>query len=77
MARGHLFQFAVIHHPRQTEEQRKRDEWPESVIVVPLTPLIATSERTAMLKLARAIPEEHTEHMDDLEIVLRDFQPPQ
>lgn len=73
MAKGQLFEYAVLHHPKATKEQADRQEQPKSVVVVPLTTVMATTEGEVSIMAGRAIPEEHLGHLDDVEILIRSF----
>lgn len=71
--KGKLFEFAVLYHPKQTKEQHDRGEQPKSVLLIPATPQLAGSEDEVAIIAARMIPEEHLDHLDDVETVVRPF----
>lgn len=73
MAKGQLFEYAVLHHPKATKEQAERNEQPKSVVVVPLTTVMASAESEVSIMAGRAIPAEHLDHLDDVEILIRSF----
>ena len=73
MAKGKLFEYAVLYHPRPTKEQHDRGEVPDSVLVTPPTVKLATSDDAVSIMAARSMPEEHTSHLDDIEICVRPF----
>lgn len=73
MAKGQLFEYAVLHHPKPTKEQNDRGETPKSELLIKPTTVLATTEDQAGTLAARAIPDTHIEKLDDLEIVVRPF----
>lgn len=73
MAKGKLFEYAVIYHPKQTKEQNDRGESPKSVLVTSPTTQLAGSDDEVSIIAARSIPPEHLEHLEDVEIVVRPF----
>lgn len=73
MAKGKLFEYAVLYHPQQTKEQHDRGEEPKSVLIVSPTSILAKTDDEVSIQAARAIPEEHLIHLDDVEICVRPF----
>lgn len=73
MAKGKLFQYAVIYHPKQTKEQNDRGEMAKSELVTPPTTQLAGSDDEVSIIAARSIPAEHLDHLEDVEIVVRPF----
>ena len=73
VVRGKLFEYAVLYHPKQSEEQAKRSESPKSVLVVPPTQILATSPAEVSILAARAITPDHMGHLEDIEIAVRPF----
>lgn len=69
MARGKLFEYAVVHHPVV-----KKDEEPKkSVIVTDVTRVLASSDQEVGMIAARSIPEEYLDRLDQVEIIIRPF----
>lgn len=67
--RPKLFEYAVLYHPKS-----KRDDLPQrSEIVVVPTHVLAKSEQEAVINASRAIPSEHLDHLEDVEIIIRPF----
>jgi len=73
MAKGQLFEYAVLHHPRPTKEQHDRGETPKSEIVIEPTTILASSQEQAGTLAARAIPDKYIDKLDDLQVVVRPF----
>lgn len=71
--RGKLFEFAVLHHPKQTEDQFKRGEFPKSVMIVEPTRVIAGSDKEVGILAARSLKEEYLSKLDEIEILVRPF----
>jgi hypothetical protein len=73
MAKGKLFEYAVLYHPKPTKEQNDRGETPKSeVLIEPKSVLAASPEQVSVLA-SRAIPETHVDKLEDVEIVVRPF----
>ena len=66
MAETKLFQFAVIKHPADPKKGK-------SELVVPLTEVLAADVNAATLLAARAIPEEHVDDLDLIQVVVSPF----
>jgi len=73
MSKGQLFEYAVLYHPKATKEQNDRNEQLKSVVVVPLTTVMAGAQQEVQITAGRAIPAEHLDHLDDVEILIRSF----
>lgn len=73
MARGKLFEYAVLYHPKQTKEQNDRGEQPKSIVLLNPTSILAGSEQEVSIMAARSVPVEHVDHLEDIEIVVRPF----
>ena len=64
-----IFEFAVILHP--TDEERKAGK--SSLLVVPITPVLAVDEKQAGMLAGRAIPTEHLDKLNRMEVAVRPF----
>ena len=73
MAKGELFEYAVLRHPKQTKEQADRSETPKSVVVVSQTSVLAANEAEVSMLAARAIPAELLDNLDEIQICVRPF----
>lgn len=73
MPKGELYEYAVLHHPKQTKEQAERNEQPKSSVVVPQTSVLAATEAEVSILAGRAIPDEHLSHLDEIQICVRPF----
>ena len=68
-----LFEAAVIFTPLQTKDQHERGEKPKSELVVPITTLIANTEKEAEIQASRLIPDRYIDQLSCIEIALRPF----
>lgn len=64
-----VFQYVVVLHP--TEKEKK--DGAVSKIIVPITTIIATDERTATLIAGKAIPQEYLDTLNRCEVIVRPF----
>jgi hypothetical protein len=73
MARGKLFQYVILYHPKPTKEQNERNESPKSTVIVGPKNEVAVEEKHAAMIAAREIPAEYVDRMEDVEVVIRPF----
>jgi len=73
MAKGKLFEYAVLYHPKPTKEQNDRGETPKSELLIEPKIVLSLDQNQAAMLAARAIPETHVDKLDDLEICVRPF----
>lgn len=65
-----LFQYAVILKP--TAKEISEGEGKYELVIEP-TNLMAKDENEALLKAARAIPDDYADKMDRIEVAIRPF----
>lgn len=65
-----IYEYAVLMHP--TEDERKAGT-KRSSIVIPPTTVLASDDDEAQILVGRAIPEEHLDHLDRIEVAIRPF----
>jgi hypothetical protein len=73
MARGKLFEYAVLYHPRPSKDDKGNDVRPKSEIVTSPKTVLATSDKEVGILAARELPEQYIDKLDDVEIVVRPF----
>ena len=74
MAKGKLFEYAVLYHPREKKDAAGNPiETKKSIIVTELTRVLATSDKEVGMLAAKAIPDEYNDKLDDVEIIIRPF----
>lgn len=70
MARGKLFEYAIIYHPRKKE---KEEEAKKSVLIQAPKTELASDDKEVAIIAARAIPDEYLDKLQDVEIIVRPF----
>ena len=74
MARGKLFTYAVLFHPKEKKDAAGNvTETKRSTVVQTPTTIVATSEAEVAIMAAKAIPTEYEDKLDDVEILIRPF----
>lgn len=73
MAKGKLFERAVLYHPRATKEQRESGDTPKSILLMKPEHVLAASEQQVAIQVARQLPEEYLDKLDDIEILVHPF----
>jgi hypothetical protein len=68
-----LFEYAILHHHMPTRAESEQGKKPESKILVQPQRMLARDEREAMLTVAREIPSEYLDRLDEIEVVIRPF----
>ena len=73
MAKGKMFDFAVLYHPKQTKDTAGNDTTPASQLIVKPQQTLAINEKEVGLRASRAIPAEFDDRLDDCEVLVRPF----
>jgi hypothetical protein len=74
MAKGKLFEYAVIYHPKEKKDAAGNPtETKKSVVVQDVTRVLAGSDKEVGMLAAKSIPDEYNDKLDDVEIVIRPF----
>jgi hypothetical protein len=73
MARGKLFEYAVLYHPKPTKDQNDRGDTPKSELLIEPKVVLASGPDQVATLASRALPETHLDKLDDIEIVVRPF----
>ena len=71
--RPKLFEYAVLHHPTPTKDQRESGERPKSALIVAPTTVLARDPQEAAIYAARGIDAKYVEKLDEVEVVIRPF----
>lgn len=66
-----LFQFAVLHHEKISKGKQEGEI--KSVEVIKIKSILAADEKVALLLIAKQIPDEYQDKLQDVEILLRPF----
>ena len=74
MAKGKLFEYAVLYHPKEKKDAAGNPlEDKKSIVVTPVTQVLATSDKEVGMLAAKAIPDEYNDKLEQVEIVIRPF----
>lgn len=74
MAKGKLFEYAVLFHPKEKKDAAGNPlEEKKSIIVTDLTRVLAVSDKEVAMLAAKAIPNEYDDKLEQVEIVIRPF----
>lgn len=73
MAKGKLFEYAVIYNPPKTKEQVESGEEPKTIVITKPITLVAASEKEVSMVASKAIPDEYMKNADNIEILIRPF----
>ena len=66
-----LFQYAVIYHEKIDKGNNKEDI-ASKVVIEPQT-ILAVDEKVALMQVAKQIPDDYQDKLQDVEILLRPF----
>lgn len=73
MAKGKLFTYAVLFHPRPLRDAGGNDTTPPSQILIKPTEVLAQDDKTVAMIATRQIPEEYADKLDLVEVIVRPF----
>ena len=74
MAKGKLFEYAVLYHPPETKDAAGNPiENKKSILVKEPTRVVAVSEPEVAMLAAKSIPDEYNDKLEHVEIVVRPF----
>lgn len=68
-----LFEYAIIHNPKASKEDRDAGRNPKSKLVVDVTRVLAEDDSQVQILAGRAIPEEYLDKLDQIVIAVRPF----
>jgi len=71
--RAKIFEFAIVHHPKNKRDAEGNDVTEKSKIVVELTTVLAADENEALIQASRTIPDEYVDQLETLDIAIRPF----
>ena len=74
MAKSKLFEYVIIHHPKETRDTAGNDTTGPSKLLTPVIQhVLATSDKAAGIHAARAIPADFEDRLEEVEIAIRPF----
>ena len=72
-AKGKLFEYAVLHHPKAKKDLAGNEEQVKSSILTDVTRILAASPEEVSILAARSIPPDFLDKLEQVEIVVRPF----
>lgn len=72
-AKGKLFEYAVLHHPKAKKDLAGNEETVKSAILTDVTRILAVTPEEVSILAARTIPPEYLDKLEQVEIVVRPF----
>lgn len=73
MAKGRLFDCVALYHPAPKKDAQGNEQELKSEILIATKSILATSEQQAGMMMARLIPEEYVDKLDNVEVLIRPF----
>lgn len=73
MAKGQLFEYAILYHGKPTKDERDNNQEPPTELVQDLIRVIAKSKDEVGILAARQIPEKYLDRLEQVEIIVRPF----
>lgn len=74
MAKGKLFEYAILYHPKEKKDVAGNPtETKKSVVIQAPVTVIAVSDKEVAMLAAKAIPGEYDDKLEDVEIAIRPF----
>lgn len=68
-----LFEYCVLFQPKETQDAQGNDTTAKSVVLKPITSILASSDREVSIIAGRGIPDEYLDKLDQVEVVIRPF----
>jgi hypothetical protein len=68
-----LFEYAVIHHPKERRDAMGNDVTPKDQILKDVTRILANTDKEVGMLASREIPPDYLDKLDEVEIVVRPF----
>lgn len=66
-----LFQYAILLHPETKDKKETKEK--TKLLSDGIQTILAQDEKQAAMLVARAIPEEHIDNLQNVEVVVRGF----
>ena len=74
MAKGKLFEYAVVYHPKEKKDAAGNPlETKKSILVSTPQFILAGSDKEVAMLAAKSIPGEYDDKLEDVEICIRPF----
>lgn len=74
MAKGKLFEYVILYHPKEKKDNNQNViDQPSVLITKEPVRVLATSDKQVGMLAAKGIPDQYNDKLDDIEIVIRPF----
>jgi hypothetical protein len=73
MARGKLFEYAILYHPKPEKDAQGKEIQEKSKLLKEPTRVLAARTEDVGVLAAREIPDDYLDKIEDVEIVVRPF----
>jgi hypothetical protein len=73
MAKGKLYTYAVLFHPKPKRDAGGNDITEKSEIILPPTDCMAADDKQVAMIATRQIPETYEDKLDCVEVIVRPF----
>lgn len=74
MAKGKLYEYAILYHPKEKKDAAGNPlESKKSIVVQDVTRAVAVSDKEVAILAAKLIPDEYNDKLEDVEICIRPF----
>lgn len=75
MAKGTLFEYAVLYHPptKRSKDGEGEETGGKTKLIGTVGHVVAASPETAAMVAVRSLPEEYADKLDDLEVIVHPF----
>lgn len=67
-----LFEYAILLHPPEKKDEKENDHTKTLIVKVPTT-ILAKDDKQAGMLIAREIPEDYVDKLDQIEVIVRPF----
>jgi hypothetical protein len=73
VARGSLYEYAIIHHPKVKRQKDGEEIVERSKLIQDVQRVLASTPEEVSIIAAKAIPDEYMDKLEQVEIVVRPF----
>jgi hypothetical protein len=71
MAKGRLFTYAVLHHPKVMKDGAGNEIQEKSSILAGPTSIVAFTDAEVQITASRSIPDNYLDKLEQVEIIVR------
>lgn len=73
IGKKHFFEYVILRHQTPNKEDADKGQRVVTTVIKEPTHLLAANEQEATMIVAREIPQEFLERLDEIEVVIRPF----